>query len=182
MPYFMTQYTSPLGALTLVSDGQGLAGLWIEGQKYFAATLPETPMPREDASGFEEVRHWLDRYFAGGNPSVEGLPLHPAGSVFRQAVWACLRQIPYGEVTTYGRIARQAAVLLGRARLSAQAVGGAVGHNPIAILIPCHRVVGADGLLTGYAGGLDKKEWLLRHEGVDPGREELLRKLAREER
>lgn len=178
MAYFMTQYASPLGPLTLVSDGQGLAGLWIEGQKYFAATLPETPLPRDDAPGFEAVRRWLDRYFAGENPSTEGLPLYPAGNAFRQAVWACLREIPYGQVTTYGRIARQAAERLGRAHLSAQAVGGAVGHNPISILIPCHRVVGANGLLTGYAGGLDKKEWLLHHEGADTGREELLRRLA----
>lgn len=178
MPYFMTQYPSPVGMLTLVSDGQGLAGLWIEGQKYFAATLPETPLPRDDAPGFEEVRRWLDRYFAGENPSAEGLPLCPAGSAFRQTVWACLREIPYGQVTTYGRIAGRAAERLGRAHLSAQAVGGAVGHNPISILIPCHRVVGANGLLTGYAGGLDKKEWLLHHEGVDTDREALLHNLA----
>lgn len=182
MPYFMTQYASPLGILNLVSDGQGLAGLWIEGQKYFAATLPETPLPRRDALGFEEARRWLDCYFAGEKPSTESLPLHPAGNAFRQAVWACLREIPYGQVTTYGRIARKVAERLGRAHLSAQAVGGAVGHNPISILIPCHRVVGTNGLLTGYAGGLDKKEWLLHHEGVDPGREAILRKLACEGR
>ena len=178
MTYFMTQYPSPVGMLTLVGDGTGLAGLWIEGQKYFAATLQQPPEVRADAPGFESVRCWLDRYFSGENPSMEGLSLHPAGSAFRQAVWACLREIPYGQVTTYGRIAKQAAARLGRAGVPAQAVGGAVGHNPISILIPCHRVVGADGSLIGYAGGLDKKEWLLRHEGVDTGREALLKRLS----
>ena len=168
MPYFMTRYDSPVGLLSLVSDGQGLAGLWIEGQKYFAATLSQPPEMREDAPGLPEARAWLDRYFAGQRPAIGDLPLHPAGSDFRQAVWDCLREIPYGQVTTYGSIARRAAARLGRERLSAQAVGGAVGHNPISIIIPCHRVVGWDGSLTGYAGGLDKKQWLLRHEGVDP--------------
>ena len=168
MPYFMTRYDSPVGPLSLVSDGQGLAGLWIEGQKYFAATLSQLPEMREDAPGLPEARAWLDRYFAGHRPAIGDLPLYPSGSPFRQAVWACLREIPYGQVTTYGCIARQAAARLGRERLSAQAVGGAVGHNPISIIIPCHRVVGWDGSLTGYAGGLDKKQWLLRHEGVDP--------------
>lgn len=178
MPCFMTRYDSPVGVLSLVSDGQGLAGLWIEGQKYFAATLPQPPELREDAPGLPEARLWLDRYFAGEHPGLEGLSLRPAGSPFRQTVWACLQEIPFGQVTTYGRLAVQTAARLGRSRISAQAVGGAVGHNPISIIVPCHRVVGADGSLTGYAGGLDKKEWLLRHEGVDTGRDALLRCLS----
>ena len=180
MTYFMTRYDSPIGVLSLVSDGQGLAGLWIEGQKYFAATLSQPPERREDAPGLPEARLWLDRYFAGERPGLEGLSLRPAGSPFRQAVWACLQEIPCGQVTTYGRLAVQTAARLERSRISAQAVGGAVGHNPISIIVPCHRVVGADGFLTGYAGGLDKKEWLLRHEGVDTGRDALLCRLSRE--
>ena len=176
MTTYRTTVPSPVGVLTLASDGTALTGLWLEGQKYFGAGLPDT-VQEQDLSVFREAEAWLGAYFAKA-PLPALPPLAPQGSPFRQAVWACLREIPYGQVTTYGRIARQAAERLGRAHLSAQAVGGAVGHNPISILIPCHRVVGANGLLTGYAGGLDKKKWLLHHEGVDTGREELLRRLA----
>ena len=157
MPYFMTRYDSPVGLLSLVSDGQGLAGLWIEGQKYFAATLSRPPEMREDAPGLPEARAWLDRYFAGKKPEISELPLAPMGSAFQRGVWELLCEIPYGQVTTYGEIAKKMAARMGKSSMSGQAVGGAVGHNPISIIIPCHRVVGANGSLTGYAGGIEKK-------------------------
>ena len=116
---------------------------------------------------FAKVKEWLDAYFAGENPAAAHLPLAPVGSDFRQAVWAVLREIPYGQCTTYGEIARQVAAGMHRKSMSCQAVGGAVGHNAISIIIPCHRVVGSDGSLTGFAGGIDKKIKLLELEGVD---------------
>jgi methylated-DNA-[protein]-cysteine S-methyltransferase len=165
--YCSATYQSPVGALTLASDGQSLVGLWIEGQKYYGATLPEKTVERHDIPVFGETKHWLDRYFAGEKPDVAELPLAPAGGAFRQGVWEILRSIPYGEVATYGEIAKKMAVRSGLAGMSAQAVGGAVGHNPISIIVPCHRVVGANGSLTGYAGGLATKRKLLALEGVD---------------
>ena len=114
---------------------------------------------------FAQVKQWLALYFAGQEPELE-IPIHMVGTAFQKAVWRILRTIPYGQTMTYGAIARQVAEELGIRRMSPQAVGGAVGHNPISILIPCHRVVGTGGSLTGYAGGLDKKIWLLKHEGV----------------
>ena len=165
--YYSSTCPSPLGTLTLASDGTHLVGLWIEGQKYFGASLPTSPKPRDDLPLFAAVRDWLARYFAGKAPSPAELPLRPAGSAFRQVVWRILCGIPYGRVMTYGEIAVEAAAQLGRVRMSGQAVGGAVGHNPISIIIPCHRVVGANGSLTGYAGGVDKKLRLLELEGVD---------------
>lgn len=167
--YYSTQYASPVGQLTLASDGAHIVGLWLEGQKYFLDTLPEMPVPRDDLEIFGKARNWLDRYFAGQKPGIEELPLKPIGGEFRQAVWKCLCKIPYGEVTTYGAIAQNIAAQFGKASMSAQAVGGAVGHNPISIIIPCHRVVGANGSLTGYAGGIDQKIRLLKLEGVDIG-------------
>lgn len=165
--FFYTEYPSPVGQLTIVSDGSNIVGVWMERQKYFMASLSETPVRNDDLPVFGEVRSWLDRYFAGERPDPGALPLKPSGSEFRQAVWKCLREIPYGEVTTYGAIAKKIAAEFGRKTMSAQAVGGAVGHNPISIIIPCHRVVGADGSLTGYAGGIEKKIQLLKLEGVD---------------
>lgn len=163
---YCTEYRSPLGRLTLASDGESLAGLWIEGQKYFGGGLGEMA-PKDGLPVFERARAWLDRYFAGEKPSPAELPLAPAGGEFRQTVWGLLCQIPYGQVATYGALAKEAAGKLGRASMSAQAVGGAVGRNPISIIIPCHRVVGAGGSLTGYAGGIDRKIQLLRLEGAD---------------
>ena len=116
---------------------------------------------------FIKVKQWLDRYFNGERPDINELPMNLIGSEFRKSVWEILKQIPYGEVTTYGNIAKEMAKKLKKEKMSAQAIGGAVGHNPISIIIPCHRVVGADGSLTGYAGGLDKKIKLLMHENVD---------------
>lgn len=168
--YCTTTFPSPLGALTLASDGQALTGLWLAGQKYFGNGLPGTPIDRPDLPVFDAVRAWLDRYFAGTRPAPGELPLRPAGSPFRTQVWRLLCQIPYGQVTTYGTLARAVAAELGRPSMSSQAVGGAVGHNPISIIIPCHRVVGTSGSLTGYAGGIAAKVWLLEHEGVDLSR------------
>ena len=162
---YLTQISSPLGPLTAASDGAAVTGLWLENQTYFAATL-SGPVQEGPLPVFGALSAWLDAYFAGENHFEVPFPLAPAGSPFRQAVWAILRRIPRGEVTTYGAIARQLEAASDAKRVSPQAVGGAVGHNPISILIPCHRVVGADGSLTGYAGGVDKKQWLLRLEGV----------------
>lgn len=161
---FTTTLSSPLGPLTLSSDGSALTGLWLEGQKYFASTLDPHASAAPELPVFRQTAAWLNAYFAKA-PLPTMPPLAPSGSPFRQAVWALLREIPQGTVTTYGALA-QALRAQGRSA-AAQAVGGAVGHNPISILIPCHRVVGADGSLTGYAGGVEKKRFLLALEGVD---------------
>lgn len=164
--YYATDFESPLGRLRLASDGEALTGLWIEGQKYFGGAMKG--MAEDDALPvFEKTKDWLCRYFAGKRPKISELPLAPIGGEFRQGVWQILCGIPYGQVTTYGEIAKKMAEKMGRTSMSAQAAGGAVGHNPISIIIPCHRVVGANGSLTGYAGGIDKKIWLLEHEGVN---------------
>lgn len=168
--YYSTEYASPLGPLTLAANGEQLIGLWMKNQKYFAAGHPESLSPKENLPIFSLAESWLNRYFAGECPSPHELPLAPAGSAFRQEVWKLLQEIPWGQVTTYGELAKKMAGKLGRATMSSQAVGGAVGHNPISIIIPCHRVVGAAGSLTGYAGGLEKKVRLLQHEGVDTQR------------
>ena len=161
---YVCNYLSPLGSLLLASDGLHLTGLWFEGQRHFPAETCRSPRT-EHLPLFDAVREWLDRYFAGNDPGAVP-PLRPEGSAFQQTVWALLLKIPYGETTTYGDLARTLARLQGRTTLSAQAVGGAVGHNPISILIPCHRVVGHNGSLTGYAGGLDRKRFLLRLESA----------------
>ena len=166
MLYF-TEYLSSLGKLTIASDGKNLIGLWIEGQKYFFASLSGKPERKDDLEIFRMAKKWLDRYFAGEKPLPYELPLAPCGSPFRQAIWKYLCEIPYGEVVTYGALAEKAAALFGRKSMSAQAVGGAVGHNPISVIIPCHRVIGANGNLTGYAGGIERKIRLLKLEGVD---------------
>lgn len=167
MPY-TAAYASPLGGITLASDGEHLTGLWFDGQKYFADTLAGEHEPRE-LPVFQQTKEWLERYFQGDMPDfMPPLALH--GSPFRLAVWDILRGIPYGRVTTYGEIARLVAQKQGRKTMSSQAVGGAVGHNPISILIPCHRVVGSSGSLTGYAGGIEKKAALLALEKADMSR------------
>lgn len=165
--YYSTHYTSPIGDVFIVSDGENLIGLWNEGQKYYGAGIGEVLEEKPDLPVFVHTINWLDRYFAGKKPSVSELPLSPEGGEFRKAVWDILCEIPYGEVTTYGAIAKTIAARMGKPSMSSQAVGGAVGHNPISIIIPCHRVVGTNGSLTGYAGGIDKKIRLLELEGVD---------------
>lgn len=165
--FYKTQYESPVGLLSLAGSGETLSGMWIEGQKYFESTVKEDMIAKDDLPVFDAARDWLDRYFAGKKPESTELPIAPSGSEFRQEVWKLLCEIPYGELTTYGEIAQKMAVKLNKPGMSAQAVGGAVGHNPISIIIPCHRVVGTNGSLTGYGGGLSKKIWLLKHEGID---------------
>lgn len=163
---YIDKYRSPLGNMTLASDGSALTGLWFDGQKYFGAGLLDAPQKKEDLPVFAETKGWLDRYFEGEQP--EPAPaLKLIGSPFRLMVWEILQEIPYGQTMTYGQIAETAAKRLGLDRMSAQAVGGAVGHNPISIIIPCHRVVGKDGSLTGYAGGIDKKTALLKLEQAE---------------
>lgn len=162
---YTTQYTSPLGNMLLAADARGLTGAWFEGQTYFARSL-DTQHQERETSVLTDTKRWLNLYFRGMQPDFVP-PLHPLGSAFQQSVWEILLQIPYGHTTTYGEIARQIAQKQGISRMSAQAVGGAVGHNPISILIPCHRVVGANGRLTGYAGGIEKKIQLLTLERCD---------------
>lgn len=192
---YVKEYRSPIGMFTLASDGEHLTGLWLKGQKYFGATLTNDEIDKKgepsvigkldelgEIGEFDElgevddsanklplfhlVEQWLDAYFQGKQPELS-LPLAPKGSPFRQDVWDILCQIPYGEVITYGDIAKKMAQKLGKNTMSAQAIGGAVGHNPISIIIPCHRVVGANGSLTGYAGGIESKIKLLELEQVD---------------
>lgn len=165
---YITTYQSPLGAVLLAADEIGLTGLWFEGEKLYANGL-DPEHEEKELPVFGTVKKWLDIYFSGQNPDFMP-PLHMIGTRFRLSVWKLLCQIPYGETITYGELAKMAAEENGIARMSAQAVGGAVGHNEISIIVPCHRVVGSDGSLTGYAGGLDKKEKLLSLEGVDMGK------------
>lgn len=165
--YYTTTYASPIGAVLLASDGEHIIGLWMEGQKYYGGSIAKELTEKEDVPVFVTAKTWLDKYFAGDKPAITELPLAPIGGEFRQEVWKILCEIPYGECITYGDIAKKVAARTNKSSMSSQAVGGAVGHNPISIIIPCHRVVGATGSLTGYAGGIDKKIKLLEHEGVD---------------
>ena len=167
MSCFITHYASPLGCLLLAADEEGLPGLWLEGQKYFAAGLPQQ-REEQRTPVLEEACRWLDTYFTGREPDFTP-PLHPVGSDFQRAVWQLLLQIPYGQTTTYGALAGELAWQRGLTHFSAQAVGGAVGHNRVSIIIPCHRVVGSGGSLTGYAGGLENKIKLLELERADLG-------------
>ncbi len=153
--------SSPVGDLVLVSDGEYLTGLFIAGQKYFMDGCSKELYENNDLEVFHIVEEWLKSYFAGANLSIKSLPLKPAGTNFRQIVWQELLNIPYGDTITYKELGKKVAVRLGKSSMSSQAIGGAVGHNPISIIIPCHRVIGTNGSLTGYAGGLDKKECLL---------------------
>lgn len=165
--YYSTTYPSLVGTITLAAGGGNLVGLWMEGQKYHGATIPQDMAENNDMPVFIAAKKWLDRYFAGKRPHLSELPLAPIGTEFRQGVWGILCEIPYGKVITYGDIAKKMAVKMGKENMSGQAVGGAVGHNPISIIIPCHRVVGANGSLTGYAGGVGTKAKLLELEGYD---------------
>jgi len=158
---YTAHYNSPLGGITLTSDGMALTGLYFDGERDFPDLSPGR---KKDLPLFGEVMRWLDLYFDGKEPDFSPT-LNPTGTAFQMAVWAILRTIPYGETTTYGAIAKRLEKRTGTRR-AARAVGGAVGRNPISIIVPCHRVIGANGSLTGYAGGLDKKEYLLELEGA----------------
>lgn len=159
---YTSSYQSPIGTIILAGAGDALTGLWFHGQKYFGATL-SSEHKEADLPVFSETRRWLDVYFQGQQPDFTP-PLAPKGSDFRQAVWDMLLQIPYGQTVTYGTLAKKLAQQMGLASMSAQAVGGAVGHNPVSLIIPCHRVLGAKGALIGYAGGVEKKAFLLELE------------------
>ncbi len=159
----ISHYSSPLGEVVLAADEVGLTGLWFAGQKHFGLYLDKHAQEKE-LPLFSDAKRWLDLYFAGKKPVVN-LPLHFIGTDFQKDVWSILAAIPYGQTITYGAIAQQLATKRGIRQMSAQAVGGAVGRNEISIIVPCHRVLGANGKLTGYAGGLDKKIALLKLEG-----------------
>ena len=160
------QYDSPIGRLFLAEKDGALIGLWMDGQKYFMGSLKEETKECDGSLVLNQAKKWLDRYFHREMPLISELPLSPIGSEFRREVWDILCEIPYGRLTTYGEISKKIAARRGLSRMSAQAVGGAVGHNPISIIIPCHRVVGTNGSLTGYAGGIAKKIQLLTLENV----------------
>ena len=161
---FTHPFNSPLGGITMASDGEALTGLWFDGQKYFAASLEKEHEERM-LPVFDLADKWLNLYFSGSEPGFLP-PLLMRTTEFRKTVWEILLSIPYGKTMTYGEIADRIAAGRGLSRMSAQAVGGAVAHNAISLMIPCHRVVGMDGSLTGYAGGLEKKIWLLEMENT----------------
>jgi len=161
---YTTFYKSPIGRMLLAADDIGLTGLWFEGQKYFARCLDRETEEKE-LPVFAEAKRWLDIYFSGKEPDFTP-PLHFTGTDFQKEVWEILCAIPYGQTMTYGAIADQLAKKRGLSRMSAQAVGGAVGHNNLSIIVPCHRVVGSDGSLTGYAGGIERKTFLLNLENA----------------
>ena len=154
-----SSWESPIGTVVMVSDGVNLTGLKRN------SIVPPDGRKQEDLPVFLQTSRWLAQYFAGENPDIAELPLNPSGTSFQKQVWQILLEIPWGQTRTYGEIARELATIMGKEKMSPQAVGQAVGRNPIWIVIPCHRCVGAKGKLTGYAGGLDIKDWLLRHEG-----------------
>ena len=160
---YLHHYQSPLGGITIASDGKALIGLWFDGQKYFADTIDKNT-PEKLLPIFELTDKWLDIYFSGVNPDFIP-PLKMNTTTFRKAVWEIMLSIPFGKTMTYGEIAQKIAAQRGLKRMSAQAVGDAVKHNSISLIIPCHRVIGAKGDLTGYAAGLDKKIKLLKLEG-----------------
>ena len=162
---YISHYHSPIGDILLAADNIGLTGLWFEGQKYYALYLDKDHEEKE-LPIFTETKRWLNIYFSGKEPDFS-VPLHFTGTEFQNEVWEILASIPYGKTMTYGEIAQKIAANRGLTRMSAQAVGGAVGHNEISIIVPCHRVVGTNGSLTGYAGGIDKKIALLTLENVD---------------
>lgn len=162
---YTTTYTSPVGKLTLASEENMLIGLWLEGQKYYMDGIDAANTEiKNDEPALVKAKEWLDDYFNGKKPNINTLPLNPQGTDFQRLIWALLCDIPYGETTTYGDLSKMASFLRREENISAQAVGGAIGRNPISIIIPCHRIIGKDGSMVGYAGGTEAKEFLLKHE------------------
>lgn len=165
---FTTEYASPLGTITLACDEAAIIGLWFNGQRHFGNILPENTEQKETVLS-DQAKRWLDLYFSGREPDFLP-PLRYDSTPFREKVCNIMLTIPYGKTMTYGEIAAEIARETGRSRMSAQAVGGAVGHNPISLMIPCHRVVGTNGSLTGYGGGIERKVRLLELEHTDMSR------------
>lgn len=166
--YYSMTYPSIVGDLHLLSDGKSLVGLWMDDHKYKEDIWPLDVQEDSTKAILQQTKKWLDDYFAEGQPDINELELAPLKQTpFRQVIWNLLKAIPYGQVVTYGYLAQEAAKKMGKERMSSQAVGGAVGHNPISIIVPCHRVVGTNGSLTGYGGGIPNKIRLLEHEKVD---------------
>ena len=166
--YYKTKYESPLGNITICCDeDKNIIGLWFKNQKHFACNIDDKITENNDLKVFIQTKDWLNRYFTGKKPNIKEIPIRFIGNDFRKSVWKMLCKIPYGKTVTYGDIAKQIASQKGITKMSAQVVGGAVGHNPISIIVPCHRVVGKNGKLTGYAAGIDKKKKLLELEQVN---------------
>ena len=163
--FYKTNYKSPLGFITICCDeNENIVGLWFEGQKHFADNIDGNIVENNNLKIFYTTKQWLDKYFKGKHPDIKEIPIKFIGNEFKKSVWKILCKIPYGKTITYGDIAKQMANQKGITKMSAQAVGGAVGHNPISIIVPCHRVVGKNGQLTGYAAGINKKKKLLNLE------------------
>ena len=163
---YLTYYNSPVDKLTIASDGKRIIGLWLENQKYYLNGLTDKLIFKDDLPIFIKTKDWLDRYFSKKRPEIKELDLAISGSDFRKNVLKLLCEIPYGKTITCNELAKELAKKMNKKTMSARAIGNAVGHNPISIIIPCHRVIGTNGKLTGYAGGLDKKIKLLTLEGV----------------
>ncbi len=166
--YYKNEYKSPLGIITICcNEDEKVVGLFFKNQKYFADNIDGKITENNNLKIFVTVKNWLDKYFAGKKPNIKEIPIKFIGNDFRKSVWKILCKIPYGKTLTYGDIAKQIAKQKCITKMSAQAIGGAVGHNPISIIVPCHRVVGRNGKLTGYAAGIDKKKKLLELEQVN---------------
>lgn len=164
---YTTHYNSPIGKKVLASEDNKLIGLWIEGQKHYLGKIKDKTAENNNIPIFKKTKSWLNKYFEGENPKITELELAPIGSEFSKIVWKTLCEIPYGEVTTYGNIAKKVAKQMHKEKMSSQAIGGRIANNPISIIIPCHRVVGTNGNLTGYASGIDKKIKLLELEKIE---------------
>ncbi len=171
---YSNKYSSPLGIITIVSDGENIIGLWIQDQKYFESSINQEVKEDKKLPVLIAAIKWLDKYFSGGRPEVSEIPILLQGTDFQKSVWNILSEIPYGTVTTYGEIANKISAQMDIKKMSARAVGGAVGHNPISIIIPCHRVIGSNGCLTGYSGGIDKKIKLLELEKISITKKKVL--------
>lgn len=164
---YISYYRSPIGRFLLAEENNKLIGLWMENQKNYASILKQKTFIEEESPILIKSKKWLDQYFHRENPNIKDLEIHLIGSEFQKNIWEILMKIPYGEVITYGEIAKEMAQKRGIKKISARAVGGAVGHNPISVIIPCHRVIGSNRKLIGYSGGIERKIELLKLEGVN---------------